>query len=141
MHDYFLDLWERWRDGEINEIRYEPCSNAQMSKCHENVDAYIRGNPDCKAIRGAWVQPIGGNGGCLFHAHSLVELPGGEWLDITPLRDDPDEDARLRRNLVFLEHRGTDEQFRHFRTIAQVPWPPAVPDTLEPDFSSGEGLM
>jgi hypothetical protein len=145
MDEYFADLWDRWQHDETKAVRYEHWPDAQLSKCHETVDAYVREHQDCKAIRGAWVQPIGGNGSCLLHAHSLVELPDGEWLDITPLteqeRDSGVKDRRQRANLVFLEHRGTAEQFRQFCKIGQVLWPPAIPDAIEPDFGSSEGLM
>ncbi|HET9836397.1 MAG TPA: hypothetical protein VFP88_08665, partial [Rhodanobacteraceae bacterium] len=121
-------------------------SDAQLSKYHDNVNAYVREDPRCKAIHGAWVQPIAGTGGGYFVAHSLVELPDGEWIDITPLseleRDSGVEDSKQRASLVFLEHMGTDEQFRAFCGIVREHWPPIeMPDAIEPDFGSGEGLM
>lgn len=138
MEEYFANLWERWRRGEAQRMRYEHWPTAQRSRCHENVDAYVRERPGCKAIRGAWVQPIGDADGCMFHAHSLVELPDGEWMDITPLADESQ-----RASLVFLKHRGTEEQFQFFRTrFPQVIWPPMdIPAQTEGDFASGEGLM
>lgn len=145
VEDYFAELRERWQRSEAKCVRYEHWSDAQLSRCHVNVAAYVCARPDCKAVRGAWMQPIAGADGGYFIAHSLVEVPGGEWLDITPLteqeRDSGVEDPKQRANLVFLEHHGTDEQFQQFCKIARVAWPPTIPSAMDPDFGSGEGLM
>lgn len=127
-------------------VRYLHWADAQLSKCHENVDACVHGHPDCKAIRSARVQPIGGIDGGYLIAHSLIELPDGERVDITPLtqqeKDSGDEEPKRRANLAFLEHRGTDAQFEQFRKTRRIAWPPTVvPDIIECDSGSSEGLM
>lgn len=138
VEEYFADLWTRWRRGEAKPVCYEPWPASRLSACHDNVDAYVREHPDCKAIRGAWVQPIGEAEGCIFHAHSVVETSAGRRVDITPLADE-----RQRASLAFLEHHGTGEQFEVLRTrFTQMIWPLVdMHDQATGDFGSSEGLM
>jgi hypothetical protein len=146
LEEYFQGMWNRWQNNKAHRVHYQHWADAQLSKCHDNVDAYVHACPDCKAVHGAWVQMIGGTDGGFLIAHSLVELPDGEWVDITPLtqqeKDSGVEDPEQRATLTFLEHHGTDEQLRQFCQAVRVPWPPiAIPDAMAADFGSGEGLM
>lgn len=83
------------------------------SKCHDNVNTWLRSTPRHSAVRG-WVFykecviPTEGSFsvGCEFTAHSVVRDEKGVLIDITPV---PDE--KLRSSMRFILHPGNEDVF------------------------------
>lgn len=84
------------------------------SLCYDNVDIWVKRSPECKAVRGWAVfdlrvaAPI-----CSlpphvkFVGHSVVEMPDGSLMDITP--------SDVSKRPLFLRHDGTLEEFEALR--------------------------
>ena len=74
-------------------------SAGRPAHCHENVREHLARYPDHKRVR-EWL--IGNHGTFLyFNAHSLVETPERQWIDITPSHPP----------CPFLRHPDSDEKF------------------------------
>lgn len=96
--------------------------NPEPAKCHENVDFWVRLNPNIKPVRG-WMLSQGVVAGrCLYEAHSVIEEDGVLY-DIT-LRED------VACELIpFLRHVCTEEEFSKMRyERAQFLFPPITVD-------------
>jgi len=89
------------------------------SKCHEDVDHWVRHHPECNAVRGWMFWPPGETGRCRFMAHSGIE-ENGVLVDITPIGPN-----MIRVALVFLRHSGKEDDFHPMMTVcAEVLYPP-----------------
>ena len=80
----------------------------EAGQCHHNADFWVLNNPEYRAVHG-WIcidHAEGSKGIFLyveFLAHSLVEGPGGELMDITP--------SQSSQCYPFIRHEGTREDF------------------------------
>ena len=84
---------------------------AEVTKCHENAEAFFGRFPDHPVVRGWLVTEIGGAPGFFrLVAHSLNRKPDGTLIDTTPL---PEADRKAYR---FVRHVGTEQQFASIRT-------------------------
>ncbi len=77
------------------DIRFQNGTAPAQNKCHENVDTWIRQNPQDRAVNGWLVS------GLIIDRHAVVEDPDGQLFDITP----------LEYRVGFVRHPGTDKQF------------------------------
>jgi hypothetical protein len=103
------------------------------NKCHENVNHWIRRNPECTAVRGWIFWPPDETGCCRFMAHSVVEEKDN-LIDITPIELDTP-----REMLVFLRHLGTEEEFEPMKTAcAEVVYPPITWEEWHESQTSAE---
>jgi len=73
--------------------------------CHENVRKWADAHPQHSAIHG-WVI-LGGNGGTMLAAHSVVQDENGALFDITPIKDED----RIRPTMRFIVHDGDERLF------------------------------
>ncbi len=88
------------------EVRFDDGSQPTRNKCHENVDRWVKNNPQYWAVRG-WA--VNGNGGYyLLDAHSVVCDERGALWDITF----PDLAAH---GLLFIRHWGAADEFTRVR--------------------------
>jgi len=71
-------------------------------ECHDNVRRWVLENPGSGPVEG-WILSGAGAFGCVFDAHSIINLPDGSFLDITPRPSDP---------VRFLRHDGDAAEFR-----------------------------
>lgn len=78
----------------------------EASKCHENVDAWVKTNPGTVAVRGWVTYASFGSLGTGLTAHSVVQGPDGSLFDITPLRDES-----CRQGMRFVRHIGAEATF------------------------------
>ena len=76
----------------------------EASKCHENVDYWVKLNPHLKAVRGWMIVTEDESGRCIYEAHSVVEADG-KLYDITL----PNQAACV--GIRFVRHRGTKDEF------------------------------
>ena len=77
----------------------------EIAKCHANVDRWVADNPGCQAVRG-WISYISfGPAGEQLTAHSVVQKPDGNLIDITPV------EPGQPRGGVFVEHQGDPAEF------------------------------
>jgi hypothetical protein len=109
MADYEADICGRWDNAK--KVPFEPASlsggQPRESKCHENVDTFVRENTNWgySAVRG-WINTPHLSEGVRLTAHSVVKAPDGRLFDITPFSDE-----RLRDTTRFVPHIGSDECF------------------------------
>jgi hypothetical protein len=79
--------------------------------CYDNVDIWVRRSPEYKAIRGWAIFDLTDNPFCPLHiqfvGHSVVEMPDGSLIDITP--------SGVSKQPLFLRHDGTFEEFEELR--------------------------
>jgi hypothetical protein len=127
---YFEELHKRVGSAEAVQFRPVPLDGGEpkLNKCHDNVDWWVKGRPDTTAVRGwlFWAQP-NEVGQYIFMAHSVVE-ENGKLFDITPIGE------KERKGLVFLRHRGTEEDFEPMKkAYAQVFYPPLSMDEWQRD--------
>jgi hypothetical protein len=76
-------------------VRFLDGTAPSRNKCHENVDTWVRQNPQDRAVNGWLVS------GLVIDRHSVVQGHDGQLFDITPL------DYRVG----FVRHPGTDNEF------------------------------
>jgi hypothetical protein len=107
---------------ELVSLTFSDGSSPRQSCCHENVERYVRENPESAAVRGWTI--IGEIAGHLhMGAHSVVDAHGS-LIDITPLPHEP---------IGFISHLGTDEEFRAAREgRAAITWPPLPAISVDP---------
>ena len=80
-----------------------------VTKCHQNVDYWVREVPGCYAVRGWVVESeciVGNSVGKRLNAHSVVRNEVGELFDITPVHD-----KRVRPFMQFIPHAGDEQIF------------------------------
>jgi len=86
-----------------------------LSKCHKNVETWVREMCEHSAIRG-WVVcgPCisGATVGTNLTAHSVVRDEGGLLFDITPIHDE-----RQRMSMRFVPHMGDDRAFQEMENL------------------------
>jgi hypothetical protein len=119
--DYFRRLYERLPEAvripsrQVHLDDWKPAPN----KCHENVNHWVRLNPECAAVRG-WIFWLPHETErCRFIAHSVAEEQG-DLIDIAPIRP-----GSPREMLLFLRHLGTEEEFQSMKTdCADFVYPP-----------------
>ena len=80
-------------------------SEPQQSRCHQNVDRWVRENPGTNVVRG-WVDYMPAVTGRMLTAHSVVQDTDGNLLDITPVADE-----RVRPSMRFVPHTGDERLF------------------------------
>lgn len=104
---YFDDLRKRLPDEServfFKNLCFDDGSPLPRNRCHENVDRWVKSNPEHRAVRG-WVV----SGRCVVDAHSVICDRHGTLWDITF----PDAAAD---GILFLRHRGTGEEFDRAR--------------------------
>jgi hypothetical protein len=94
-------------------VRFEDGTAPKAAACHDNVDRWVRENPNCRAARG-WVIETEMAGHVTFVAHSAVEEGDGRLADIT-----------LPGSHRFLRHEGPDDLWRRIEpTNRRRVWPP-----------------
>jgi hypothetical protein len=101
---YFASLCSRI--GEAVDVPFVRVSRGYwepaQSYCHKNVDSWVEGNANLRAVRG-WLTGGDDNGTYTFIAHSVVE-DRGNLFDITPL-------APGSPSMKFLIDHGSKEAF------------------------------
>jgi hypothetical protein len=60
----------------------------ERSRCHDNVDIWIKSNPRHVAVRGWVVYASDGKDGVGLTAHTVVKDEDGNLFDITPIEDE-----------------------------------------------------
>jgi len=99
---YFESLLARLDDAErvpFREVYLDHGIRPVRNECHDNVDAFIKSHLQFRAVRG-WAVTAG----CILDAHSVVCDEHGFLWDIT-------FDSLPEPGLLFIRHRGTDEEF------------------------------
>jgi len=112
---YETEICQRLEGADL--IPFRPVSTHDwqpaVAKCHDNVDTWVRMNPNHRVVRG-WVT----NGNYIVFigltAHSIVRGPDGVMFDITPLYDETGRGEVVRQGMRFVEHLGSDEEFFAF---------------------------
>jgi len=104
----------------------------EIGKCHENVNQWIKFNPECTAIRGWVVYASYGNGIIGITAHSVVRGFDGQLFDITPVSDE-----RVRQGMLFVHHEGDSASFDALRADSGLSFtcPPGIADNFHANFS------
>jgi type I restriction enzyme S subunit len=102
-HDLIESVKFRFRKREDQGVRMITAAEAGdfvgfPGRCHGNVNSWCFAHNDHVPVRG-WL--ISGN--CVLDKHSLVDIGGGELVEVTPM---PDEAHR-----TFLAHDGTEDEF------------------------------
>jgi hypothetical protein len=88
-----------------------PAPGMKPNDCHANCEAYVRSNPEMEVVRG-WLAMSG----TFFIPHSMVRhRASGRLVDITP-------DAADSGTIPFVEHIGTDDDFRILRKGRDGGW-------------------
>lgn len=127
LESYFTALHAR-RDAVRSLIHRDVSVNGWIPKancCHANVDYYVCGHPELRAVRGWLIRARSEDGGCNYVAHSVF-TDGREFYDIT-LRDQT-ECSRY----PFVEHVGSEVEFLAVRLVRCDPWYPfPIPDLTE----------
>lgn len=77
----------------------------RVGECHANVEMIACLDPHFSVVRG-WLY-IGGQGGAVFNAHSVVADKDGALFDFTPADPLVSEDLRL-----FIRHPGDEDDFQ-----------------------------
>jgi hypothetical protein len=114
-------LYERMRRGEgVRLINAKACSIGdwvpKIHWCHENVDFWIRHNPQDKKVNGfMYFDQYAVVGIALFNAHCVVEVEDGSLVDITP--------HEAEGSYLFLRHTSTEELFDEVATVGQFSCP------------------
>lgn len=101
-----------------------------ISACHENVNMWVRSNPQCVAVRGWVTYASFGAGTVGLTAHSIVQDPNGNLFDITPQNDES-----IRQGMRFIAHVGDDPSF--FETKANGHSFVCPPDLLSEIMQQG----
>ncbi len=85
--DYEADICGRLDQAE--RVPFKPVFigdwRPQVAQCHENVDAWVKGNLGAVAVRGWVTYASFGELGIGLTAHSVVQDSDGRLFDITPL--------------------------------------------------------
>jgi hypothetical protein len=79
----------------FREVIFRDGTVPSQNKCHENVDTWVRQNPQDRTVNGWLVS------GLIIDRHSVVEGHDGQLSDITP----------LEYRVPFVRHPGTDGEF------------------------------
>lgn len=106
--DYETAICARLPEAEV--IPFKEVLNGdwypKVSECHDNVDTWVRSNPQCVAVRGWVIYASFGRDVVGLTAHSIVKDPDGTLFDITPL-----ESESCREGMRFVAHVGDDSSF------------------------------
>ena len=105
----------------------------ERSRCHDNVDIWIKSNPRHVAVRGWVVYASDGKDSVGLTAHTVVKDENGNLFDITPI-----EDERARPGMIFVFHLGNDVSFHALRSDAGIFFT-CPPDMLDNISLSGQG--
>lgn len=76
----------------------------QVGECHANAEVIARLDPSWAVVHG-WLC-VGGAGGAIFNAHSIVADQDGKLFDFTPADPLVRDDERW-----FIRHPGSDDDF------------------------------
>jgi hypothetical protein len=93
----------------FREVWFADGSAPQSSRCHDNVDRWVKENSRTTVLRG-WVT----NAEFSLTAHSVVRGADGGLFDITPLES---KDPRIRAAMCFIPHLGDEQSFFSLKAL------------------------
>lgn len=106
LEELALRLYDRRHEAVL--VPFRDCAGPDFTAveqaCHSNVDDWVKGHPEHRAVRGwlvheSWLP----QGFCRFAAHSVVQDERGELFDLTP--------TMAAQRYPFLHNHLTDEEF------------------------------
>ncbi len=114
---YFVALWAR-RDQAVMpqpmSVTFADGRRPEAGRCHDNVDLWVIQNQQYQPVRGWALNSMPGKSEN-WVAHSVVQLHGGPFLEITY----PDGQA-------FLQHHGDEALFLRIRKAHFGQWLPPI---------------
>jgi hypothetical protein len=106
---YETDICARLKEADVIPFREVSIGDWRpaVAECHQNVDRWVRSNPQSVAAVRGWVTCYAiGELGHKLAAHTIVKDVDGTLFDITPLADE-----RARGGMRFVAHLGDDLSF------------------------------
>jgi hypothetical protein len=116
--DYLTEIVARAHDAvtvDRHEVVFQDGTRPLVAHCHDNVDRWVRENPESSAVRG-WVVISTSCEAVYIAAHSVVRTSHGCLIDLTPLPPD--------QATPFIIHEGDHDVFLKVRClISNIWWP------------------